>query len=537
MKYDKNNPLRVFEAFAGYGSQSLALKRLKKDFPEFDYKCIGYSEIDKYAITAFDALHEGESVKNLGDICFIDTDKLPDFDLFTMSSPCQDFSSAGKQAGGEEGSGTRSSLLWECSRIIEAKRPKYVLLENVSDLIGKNFVKVFNKWQKRLEGFGYVNFLAPSFPMDWAKKRTKAGILNAKNYGVPQNRERVFMLSIRDDLDKPVYNFPKPFKLEQRLKDRLEQEVDEIYYLSKERVLGLLNSTMKEKEAGRGFEFVPLTGEEECGRSVTTNAGGRKTDNFIMEQVLLNGSSDGCASTITTGHHRERNITEPKGGHREMGVLEIFSEPYIAAMRGREAAVLTPKRTEYGKAIRKQYEAHEINEQRKNIQQLEPRTDGLSNTITTVAKDNLVIEPSIMNVGNLYDNNEQAGRIYNPDGICPTLDNMASGGLKQPKIISPGHGYFEGAVNEETCPTIKCSAMQAQHFVSFGYRIRRLTERELYRLMDVDDEDIDVLFKTSIPRTQHAKLAGNSIVVNVLYHIFRKAFIETGNENSQLTLF
>lgn len=319
--------------------------------------------------------------------------------------------------------------------------------------------------------------------MDWAKKRTKAGILNAKNYGVPQNRERVFMLSIRDDGDKPVYNFPKPFKLEQRLKDRLEQEVDEIYYLSKERVLGLLNST------------------------------------------------------ITTGHHRERNITEPKGGHKEMGVLEIFSEPYIAAMRGREAAVLTPKRTEYGKAIRKQYEAHEIDEQRKNIQQLEPRTDGLSNTITTVAKDNLVIEPSIMNVGNLYDNNEQAGRIYNPDGICPTLDNMASGGLKQPKIISPGHGYFEGAVNEETCPTIKCSAMQAQHFVSFGYRIRRLTERELYRLMDVDDEDIDVLFKTSIPRTQHAKLAGNSIVVNVLYHIFRKAFIETENENSQLTLF
>lgn len=110
MTYNKDNPLKVFEAFAGYGSQSLALERLKRDYSWFDYTIVGFSEIDKYAITAYHALH-GDDIVNYGDICAIDWEKVPDFDLFTMSSPCQDFSSAGKQQGGEEGSGTRSSLL------------------------------------------------------------------------------------------------------------------------------------------------------------------------------------------------------------------------------------------------------------------------------------------------------------------------------------------------------------------------------------------------------------------------------------------
>ena len=205
--------IRIFEAFAGYGSQSLALERLKRSFPNFDYEVVGISEIDKYAIDAYNALHPG--VTNYGDISKINWDEVPDFDLFTYSSPCQDFSSAGLQRGGQEGSGTRSSLLWECRRAIIAKKPKYLLLENVAALVSEKFLPLFNKWQAELESYGYSNF---------------AQVLNAKNYGVPQNRERVFLVSILDDDAR--YHFPEPFKLEKRLKDVLESNVDEKYYLS-----------------------------------------------------------------------------------------------------------------------------------------------------------------------------------------------------------------------------------------------------------------------------------------------------------------
>jgi DNA (cytosine-5)-methyltransferase 1 len=215
----KNNVLRVFCAFAGYDSQCLALDRLKRDYPQFDYELVGWSEIDKYAIQAHNALYPQWADRNFGDISKIDWDQVPDFDLFTYSSPCQDFSNAGLQRGGEEGSGTRSSLLWECRRAIVAKRPKYCLLENVKALVSKKFMPLFNKWQDELAEYGYANF--------WQ-------VLNAKNYGVPQNRERVFLWSIlRTEADpRPEYHFPRPFPLELRLKDVLEPKVDEKYYLS-----------------------------------------------------------------------------------------------------------------------------------------------------------------------------------------------------------------------------------------------------------------------------------------------------------------
>lgn len=215
--------IRVFEAFAGYGSQSLAFERLKKNFPNFDYEVVGISEIDKYAIDAYNALHQG--VTNYGDISKINWDDVPDFDLFTYSSPCQDFSSAGLQRGGQEGSGTRSSLLWECRRAIIAKKPKFLLLENVAALVSEKFLPLFNKWQAELESYGYSNF---------------AQVLNAKDYGVPQNRERVFLVSILDDNAR--YHFPEPFKLEKRLKDVLEVNVDEKYYLS-DKMIDYMNRT------------------------------------------------------------------------------------------------------------------------------------------------------------------------------------------------------------------------------------------------------------------------------------------------------
>ena len=219
--FNKNNKLRVFTAFSGYDSQCMALDELK-DYSDFDYDLVGWSEIDKNAIIAHNALFPQWKDRNYGDISKINWDEVPDFDLFTYSSPCTDFSKAGYQLGGDEGSGTRSSLLWECRKAILTKKPKYLLFENVKDLVGNKFIHVFNKWCKELESYGYNNF--------WQ-------VLNAKDYGVPQSRERVFMISIlRDENDpNPYYEFPEKIDLETYIDDILEDDVDDKYYYNEDR--------------------------------------------------------------------------------------------------------------------------------------------------------------------------------------------------------------------------------------------------------------------------------------------------------------
>lgn len=236
--------IRLFEAFAGYGSQLMAMRRLEQAFPDkIKVEPIGISEIDKYALAAYQAVH-GE-VKNYGDISQIDWSQVPDFDLFTYSSPCQDFSVAGLQRGGTKGSGTRSSLLWECERAIAAKRPKYLLFENVAALVSAKFVKLFNQWQLLLESYGYTNFTQ---------------VLNAKDYGVPQNRERVFMVSILN-CDKPYY-FPQPIPLTKRLRDVLEDNVPEEFYLSERMLKGFEQHNANHEAKGTGFIFKPKDGSD-----------------------------------------------------------------------------------------------------------------------------------------------------------------------------------------------------------------------------------------------------------------------------------
>lgn len=208
--------IRILELCSGYGSQKLALTNLGFNV----YSEI--AEIDKYAILAYNKLH-GETI-NHGDIYTIDENKLPYFDIVTYSTPCQDFSVAGKQQGGDKGSGTRSSLLWECERIIKAIRPKYLLMENVKNIIGNKHKHNFKAWLKTLEQLGYNNY--------WQ-------VINAKDYGVPQNRERVFVISIRKDLNK-TYTFPLKQELKKGLKDVLDCSVDDKYYISEEKGLTLL---------------------------------------------------------------------------------------------------------------------------------------------------------------------------------------------------------------------------------------------------------------------------------------------------------
>ena len=220
MEYTKDNPLKVIELRSGIGSQRSALE--KAGIP---HKVVAISEIDKFALKSYNEMYNhcldsGETI-NLGDITTIDPKDVPDCDFMSYSSPCQSFSIAGHMLGGEKGSGTRSSLLWEVEKLIEFKKPKYLMLENVKMLVSKKFKHTFDDWLKVLDNIGYNTY--------WK-------VLNAKDFGVPQNRERVFAISIRKDVDDKTFEFPKPFKLEKRLKDVLEPKVDKKFYLKSELV-------------------------------------------------------------------------------------------------------------------------------------------------------------------------------------------------------------------------------------------------------------------------------------------------------------
>lgn len=485
IEYTKDNPLLCFFAFEGYNSQGLALNRLKQHYPDFDWVCVGRSEIDKYAIQAADALFPEAKCKNFGDISKIDWNEVPDFDLFTMSSPCQDFSQAGLQKGGEEGSGTRSSLLWECRRAILAKKPKYIVFENVKALVSHKFLPYFLKWQNELASYGYSNF---------------AKVLNSKDFGCPQNRARIFMVSILDE--NASYHFPEPFPLEKRLKDVLEEEVDEKYYLSKKLV---------------DYVF----------------SDGGKAGN-IQGAIGVHDKDDDVVNTVTAQYWKS-----PRQGN-------YLKEPIACAMRGREVQCLTPKRTEYGKKVRKEYESGELKESRRNMQQLEPREDGVCNTITSVQKDNLIIEPKILSYtrdanGKVVDRHfkDVANTIHGATGGGGNTDSF----VIEPSIVigsTQKHAYVGSVEGISPCINAACGMGGGQTPMVADeqmFRIRKLTEREVFRLMDVDDVGIDKIQAAGISRCQQYKMAGNSICVGVLFHIFRKLFIDTSCGLKQLFLF
>ena len=224
MQYTEDKPLRLIELFAGIGSQTQALKNIG-----VPHKVVAISEIDKYAITSYTAIH-GEP-NNLGDIKEIK--ELPDADLWTYSFPCQDISVAGKGAGIKEG--TRSGLLFEVERLLKVAAenntlPKYLLLENVKNLVSKKFKADFDAWLKVLEDLGYTNY--------WQ-------ILNAKDYGIPQNRERVFCVSIRGE-HKP-FAFPEKQELTLRLRDMIDPVVEERFYLKESTIRSILRSTFNQR--------------------------------------------------------------------------------------------------------------------------------------------------------------------------------------------------------------------------------------------------------------------------------------------------
>lgn len=216
--------LKILSLFTGIGAFEKALKNLK-----IEYELIGFSDIDKYAIKSYCAIHNVDERLNLGDITKIQREQLPRFiDMITHGSPCQDFSIAGKQAGAEKNSGTRSSLMWNTVDIVEWCLPKYVIWENVKNLLSKKHKHNFDSYIEIMNKLGYNSYYQ---------------VLNAKDYGVPQNRERVYTISIRKDIDDKSFKFPEKEKLKLRLKDVLEDVVSEKYYLKDYQIENILNST------------------------------------------------------------------------------------------------------------------------------------------------------------------------------------------------------------------------------------------------------------------------------------------------------
>ena len=287
--------LKVFEAFAGVGSQRMALRNLG-----VEHEVVGICEIDKFALKSYEAIHG--DCPNFGDISKIDVNDLPEMDLFTYSFPCQDLSVAGKQKG--LGEGTRSGLLYECEKIIENKKPKYLLLENVKNLVGKKFKGDFDRWLKYLESLGYKNY--------WK-------VLNAKDYGVPQNRERVFVVSILDDSRK--YEFPEPMKLDKYIRDILEECVDEKYYMNKpfklvdkgriQAEFTEINFEQTKRIHGIDTYFQALAAQDRGINNILVKAELTCYNNNQVNRVL---GKEGVCSTLDT----------MQGGHREPKILEGY---------------------------------------------------------------------------------------------------------------------------------------------------------------------------------------------------------------------
>lgn len=533
-EYTAENPLRLIELFAGIGSQTQALTNIG-----IAHKVVAISEIDKYAIQSYEAMHG--IANNLGDIRKIE--ELPDADLWTYSFPCQDISVAGKGAGIKEG--TRSGLLFEVERLLRVASekgtlPKYLLLENVKNLVSKKFKADFDKWLDFLAELGYTNY--------WK-------VLNAKDYGIPQNRERVFCVSIRGKHEPFV--FPKPKKLTIRLRDMIDEAVDERFYLKESTIRSILRSTFNSRRDSirpgdrlantllardwRGPQCVQV-GEVVGGKwdkmhdiskrvyepdgiapTVHCQQGGN-TELKIAEDFVLGGlqkhqtpRTDGISPTLTeamgkgggqtpiiidTAEPKERFYKQAfetlKENECEVGdTIDAFNKkvnksgvcptlttrpegfktailPVVGAMRGRNpedpsdrtAGVPTEQRLE-------------INEK------------GLCNALTTVQKDNLVIEEDKQDyVSRRYNEFiEEKGYVpemfvaYNKTEIkdvAPTLTGQCSSPsgssavlkleVEDVKVLAPnnwGHKAGDGTITrerteKEIVPALQASAGQTQ---------------------------------------------------------------------------
>ena len=422
--------------------------------------------------------------RNLGDISKLE--HLDYADFWTYSFPCTDISVTGKQEGIKQGQ-TRSGLLYEVKRLLERANkmlalPKYLMLENVKNLVGKKFKPQFDEWVAWLDELGYNTY--------WK-------VLNAKDYGVPQNRERVFAISIRKDIDDGKFEFPQPFDNGVRLKDVLEDNVDEKYYLTDTMIRGFIKNNESHTAKGTGFIWKPRD-VNGTASTLRANSALAPTDNTILE-------TNRCIQVGNLNYYNydKMNRVYSKGGCSP--ALEIMQggnrQPKIA-----EPIAYVKEATKKGYA--EIYEGDSVNLEQPNSKTRRGRVGkGCAQTLTTSCNQ-AAVEP------NELSHSEWKQQMYkrfiedSNSEVSGVLTNQSQSFGYRP----PMKGYSK---------TLKANANDAG--VVENFRVRKLTPKECYRLMGFTDEQFDKSQAFS-SNSQLYKQAGNSIVVDVLYYIFGKLF-------------
>lgn len=475
--------VRLLSLFSGIGAFEKALDNLG-----IGYELVNYCEIDKYASKSYSAIHGVSEDMNLGDITKVDERALPkDIDLLSYGFPCQDISLSGKMRGlwNEDGTKTRSGLFFDALRIIEETQPKVAIAENVKNLVGKKFSDQFKIVLESLESAGYNNYYQ---------------VLNAKDFGVPQNRERVFIVSIRKDIDKGLFKFPKGFPLEKRLKDVLEETVDEKYYITSQNIENIIKQHIKENS---------ITGEGYT--------------QMVEKSIRLGGLYDTDQRKRQAGAIWDKNGLSPtldtmQGGNRQ---------PFITID---EDHVKVREATKQGYA--EAFEGDSINLEQPNSKTRRGRVGKeVAQTLTT-SPQQAVVEPIVWDgynqriradqscVGTLTQNCG-ADLKRNGQGI---IEPIRLGYIPYPNSNKPHQSntfYDENAVS----PTLDtCTGGNRQVKIAENYlRIRKLTPKECFRLQGFDDADFHKAEAVN-SNTQLYKQAGNSIVVDVLYYLLKELY-------------
>ena len=542
--------IKVLSLFSGIGAFERAFCRIG-----LDWELVNYCEIDRWASLSYSMVNQCSESLNLRDVRAVTAETVRDrqVDLITYGFPCQDISIAGKQQGfvNDSGESTRSGLFFEALRIIKELRPRYAIAENVKALTSKKFKNEFATVLSSLEEAGYNNY--------WR-------VLNAKDYGIPQNRERVFIVSIRKDVDKGDFQFPEKEPLMLRLRDMLEpaESVDEKYYLSTEREG--VRKLIAELESRYRINNSTAVCVASRGRN-PANPSDRTTGSPTEQRLEPN--SGGCTNTLTTvqkdnlllvaepeivthgrvceHHHTGCYVHDPAGisvapiaGHPPIinypsiiQVGNIVDNPNRDSQRGRiyDPSGLAPTlNTVGGGGLEAKIVIDGLT---RDVQCQRARVfnpDGLSATITATDYKE---PPQISVIGQLKGG--EKGRVVDRDGIGYTLtatDYKDPLKIAEPVIkkIADLNGHQSGEVHSPAgiaaticaCTHGYANANVVETAHTYGVRIRKLTPRECWRLMGFLDEEFDRV--KGISNSQLYKQAGNSIVVNVLSALLSQLF-------------